>query len=183
MTRARPPDAADLSFGDAVGPVRPLRTKKVVAATVRPARPRPPPVSARAAPAPVSPGGPVSPAAPLDPATAVCLRRPGVPDRALRALRARTFRAQGECDLHGLTAAAAASVLEDFLADAGVRGLSRLRVIHGRGQGVLRNLCVARLQDHPAVLAAVSAGPGDGGLGALRVLLRAGRAVGTGRRG
>lgn len=179
MTHADPPDGADLSFGDAIGPVRPLRTKKVVAAPGRPARPVSRPVPATPV-APVAPSVRIGPAAPPDAATAVCLRRPGVQDRALRALRARAFRAQDECDLHGLTAAAAAVVLDGFLADAATRGLSRVRVIHGRGQGVLRNLCVARLGEHPGVLAAVSAGPADGGLGALRVLLRAGRAGGAG---
>lgn len=178
MTPADPPDGADLSFGDAIGPVRPLRTKKVVAAPGRPTRP-----ARQGAPAtpvvPVAPPAPIDPRARLDAATAVCLRRPGVQDRAMRALRGRAFRAQDECDLHGLTAAAAAVVLDDFLADAAARGLSRVRVIHGRGQGVLRNLCVVRLGEHPAVLAAVSAGPADGGLGALRVLLRAGRTGGA----
>lgn len=175
MTRNHPPDSADLAFGDAIGPVRPLRTKKVVAPTVRPAHRRAP-----ATPViPVAPPAPIDPGARLDAATAVCLRRPGVQDRAMRALRGRAFRAQDECDLHGLTAAAAAIVLDGFLADAGARALSRVRVIHGRGQGVLRNLCVARLREHPEVLAAVSAGPADGGLGALRVLLRVGRGGGV----
>lgn len=177
MTRRSPPDSADPPFGDAVGPVRPLRAQAVLAAAARPAR-RHLPASASESVA-LAPAGPVHPGVAVDALTVVCLRRPGVQDRALRALRARAFRAQDECDLHGLTAPAAAGVLDAFLAQASVRGLSRLRVIHGRGQGVLKNLCVAQLAAHPAVLAAVSAGPADGGVGALRVLLRTRRAEGS----
>jgi DNA-nicking Smr family endonuclease len=53
-----------------------------------------------------------------------------------------------------------------------------VRIIHGKGQRrgqdlpVLKPLVIESLKGHPAVLALRSAGPRDGGSGAVRVLLR-----------
>lgn len=160
------PSAPESEFAAAVGPVMPLRAKPVV---TRPRAPVRVP-TARSAPTPVL-------AAPLPaavaPTAALSFRRPGVQERELRALRGNAFSAQDECDLHGLDALRAHAVLEHFIAQAAARGLRRVRVVHGRGRGVLKSQCVATLSVHPAVLAFVSAGTADGGYGAVRVRLRA----------
>jgi len=107
----------------------------------------------------------------------VRLAQPGVPSRLLRRLDGERFEAEAELDLHGLTAAQAAPVLQRFIADCLAAGCERVRVVHGKGlrsmdsQPVLKALAIASLKGHPAVLALRSAGRLDGGSGAMRVLL------------
>jgi DNA-nicking Smr family endonuclease len=166
MSRHVPPIVSDIRFGEAVGPVRPLR-QAAARAPIRPRRPAATPVVPR------EPANAGVEAAPVVEAGAhVAWRRPGVQDRVLRALRGARFSAQAECDLHGCTPEQSQARLAAFLAHAGGRGLRRVRVIHGRGRGVLKSACFAQLRAHEGVLACASAGPADGGAGALRVLLR-----------
>ena len=56
-----------------------------------------------------------------------------------------------ELDLRGMRAGDAQVNLDDFLDHAVRDGLTRLRVIHGRGTGVLRNVVRDHLQYHRAV--------------------------------
>lgn len=174
-SKANPPPEADdpgAEFRAAVGPVTRLRQPPRSESSA-PARPVPrrgaPPAPPRTLPA-------VLPV--IEPGTTVRLAQPGVPTRLLRRLDGERFVAEAELDLHGLTAAQAVSALHDFIADCLAAGRERVRVIHGKGhrpgQGppVLKALVVESLKGHPAVLAQRSAGPRDGGSGALRVLLR-----------
>lgn len=86
--------------------------------------------------------------------------------------------AEAQLDLHGLTAPQASAALQAFIADCLTAGCERVRIIHGKGQRpgqdlpVLKPLVIESLRGHPAVLALRSAGPRDGGSGAVRVLLR-----------
>ena len=104
-------------------------------------------------------------------------RRPGVPESVLRKLRRGTYRIEGEIDLHGLTAAQATRVLKTFLAGALARHAECVRIIHGKGLrsgsrgAVLKSAADAVLRQTPGVAAYVSAGPADGGTGAVHVLL------------
>ncbi len=104
--------------------------------------------------------------------------RPGVQRRVLRRLRRGQYSMQAELDLHGMTRAQAAQVLRDFLADCRARGLSGVRIIHGKGrrsanEGPILKPAVANwLRRRDEVLAFCSARPVDGGGGALYVLLR-----------
>lgn len=88
------------------------------------------------------------------------------------------FRRQAELDLHGLTAAEAREELGRFVAECVDRGLTCVRVIHGKGRGsghagpVLKRLADQWLRRCQPVLAFVTARPVDGGSGALYVLLR-----------
>jgi DNA-nicking Smr family endonuclease len=99
----------------------------------------------------------------------------------LRELRSGRARPEAELDLHGQTAAAAASALVRFVASARQRGQRLLLVIHGRGHGsgptgpVLRQQVVEQLAQGALaadVLAVASAPPALGGAGAALVLLR-----------
>lgn len=103
--------------------------------------------------------------------------RPGVQDSVLRKLRRGQYRIQAELDLHGLIAREAKAVLREFLAEALERGLTCVRIIHGKGLRsgpggpVLKSTVSAVLQRSSRVLAFVSARAVDGGTGALYVLL------------
>jgi DNA-nicking Smr family endonuclease len=106
------------------------------------------------------------------------LRRSHVPEKALKQLRRGRLRIGAELDLHGMTAAAARTALDAFLAECRARGIECARVIHGKGyrsgpEGpVLRGLVHARLTDAAEVLAFTAAAPHEGGSGATLVLLR-----------
>jgi DNA-nicking Smr family endonuclease len=164
------PDDGESEFRAAVGPVRPLRQTKQTPAPP-PRRPWRKPQPAPPSPLPID--LPV-----IEPNATVRLAQPGVPGRVLRRLDGERFGAEAELDLHGLTADQAARALHRFVADCLVAGCERVRVIHGKGARsaddlpVLKPLAIASLKGHPAVLALRSAGPQDGGSGALRVLLR-----------
>jgi DNA-nicking Smr family endonuclease len=103
--------------------------------------------------------------------------RDGLSRMTLRKLRRQPV--QDCLDLHGSTAEAARRLLQVFLHEAGQRGLRCLLVIHGKGMNspggtaVLRKLARHWLAQHPGVLAFCDAPPGEGGSGAVRVLLKA----------
>lgn len=108
---------------------------------------------------------------------ALSYSRPGVPRSVLRKLRRGDYPVDAELDLHGLTMAQATKVLGAFLAGALGRHAACVRIIHGKGlrsgqRGpVLKNVVNTVLSRTPAVIAYVSARPGDGGTGAAYVLL------------
>jgi DNA-nicking Smr family endonuclease len=83
-----------------------------------------------------------------------------------------------ELDLHGLTAAHAERVLEEFLRDCARRGVRCALIVHGKGsrsaqrQPVLKSKVNYWLRLYEGVLAFCSATRRDGGTGALYLLLR-----------
>lgn len=103
--------------------------------------------------------------------------RPGIQKRVLRRLRRGQYAMQAELDLHGLTRAEAGRELTAFLADCRDRGLTGVRIIHGKGRRsanegpVLKPAVAGWLRRRAEVLAFCSARPVDGGNGALYVLL------------
>jgi DNA-nicking Smr family endonuclease len=105
-------------------------------------------------------------------------RRPGVPEAIFRRLRRGSFRVEAELDLHGLTAAASAQQLAEFLKEARAHGCRCVRIIHGKGlrsgtRGpVLKSTVNTLLRRADVVLAFASARPASGGTGATLVLLR-----------
>jgi dsDNA-specific endonuclease/ATPase MutS2 len=58
-----------------------------------------------------------------------------------------------ELDLHSFRPRDVASVVETYLAEAVRIGLSRVRVVHGRGRGVQRGIAQAALERHALVTA------------------------------
>ena len=76
-----------------------------------------------------------------------------------------------ELDLHRLTVDEALPKLDEFLHAAYQAGLYRVRVVHGKGTGILRREVGRCLANHPLVR---SYGPADrhhGGIGATQVEL------------
>jgi DNA mismatch repair protein MutS2 len=72
---------------------------------------------------------------------------------------------QREIHLRQMRAEDAAEELERFLDDAVLAGLHSVRIVHGKGGGVLRRVTQERLRAHPHVKAFRDADPEEGGQG------------------
>jgi DNA-nicking Smr family endonuclease len=88
----------------------------------------------------------------------------------LRKLRRGEWRVQDEIDLHGLNRSEAAHAVAEFLDQAD--GMRCVRIVHGKGLGVLRDVLRTALPARAEVLAFVEAPPAQGGAGATLVLLK-----------
>jgi DNA-nicking Smr family endonuclease len=99
-------------------------------------------------------------------------RKEGVQLQVVRKLRRGHWRVEDELDLHGLTQAQAAPMLDDFLRHCAARRMKCIRIIHGKGNGVLRNLARDRLSGRREVMAFCEAPATQGGSGAMLVLLK-----------
>ena len=75
-------------------------------------------------------------------------------------------------DLHTVSPRDVKIVVEEYLYEANRLGLKALRIIHGRGIGVQRELVRAILVRTPWVLSSADAPPEAGGWGATIVTLR-----------
>jgi len=78
----------------------------------------------------------------------------------------------GELDLHTFRPSDAGDLVPHYLELCRERGILDVRIIHGKGKGVLRERVHAILKDHPAVLSFRLGGSGAGGWGATLVTLR-----------
>ncbi|HUR33707.1 MAG TPA: Smr/MutS family protein [Vicinamibacterales bacterium] len=58
-----------------------------------------------------------------------------------------------ELDLHSFQPREVASVVAEYVREACGAGLSRVRIVHGRGRGVQRGVVQATLERHPDVRA------------------------------
>ena len=102
---------------------------------------------------------------------------PGVDRRELRKLKRGDYPAGSRLDLHGMTAAEAVARVMRFI-DNGHRRHRCVCIIHGRGLhseanvSILKTRVRACLRTHRSVLAYADAPRGDGGAGAVYVLLR-----------
>jgi DNA-nicking Smr family endonuclease len=104
---------------------------------------------------------------------------PAFRDDIIRSLHEGRFSIQAYLDLHGFVVPEAEEALDEFVLDALKKGLSCIKIIHGRGlrsvKGArLKHVVVKRLSGHfrRDIIAYVTARQCDGGLGALYVLLR-----------
>lgn len=104
---------------------------------------------------------------------------PAFRDDIIQSLHEGRFSVQAYLDLHGCTVPEAEEEFDDFLSGSLKRGLSCVKVIHGRGlrsvKGArLKDAVVKRLSGHfrKDIIAYVTARQCDGGLGALYVLMR-----------
>lgn len=75
-------------------------------------------------------------------------------------------------DLHHFRPKEVASVVREYLLEAAARGYPQVRLIHGKGRGVLRRTVHSVLDDHPEVLSYHLAGERGGQWGATVAVLR-----------
>lgn len=75
-------------------------------------------------------------------------------------------------DLHAFRPQDVRDVLLDYLEEAHARGFVEVRIVHGRGIGVQREIVRAVLERHPLVASFRDARPERGGWGATLVVLR-----------
>ncbi len=107
--------------------------------------------------------------------------RPGGPQKSvLKKLRAGKLAIESTLDLHGLTVDTARQQLIDFMDECRQFGYRHVLIVHGKGfrsqsKPVIKPLVNRWLQQADEVLAFCSARPGDGGTGAVYVLLRKSR--------
>jgi DNA-nicking Smr family endonuclease len=104
--------------------------------------------------------------------------REGHSPQLLKRLRRGHFSIGDEIDLHQMDERAARATLGDFLAHVRKRGISCVRIVHGKGLRsgsagpVLKRMVDRVLRRRDDVLAFASARPAQGGTGATVVLLR-----------
>jgi DNA-nicking Smr family endonuclease len=79
----------------------------------------------------------------------------------------------GELDLHTFHPSELAPLLQDYIDACRERGLLTLRIIHGKGRGVLRERVHRLLAKNPLVKTFALAPPQAGGWGATLVELNA----------
>jgi len=56
-----------------------------------------------------------------------------------------------ELDLHSFSPRDIPSVVDEYLTEAAAKGLTEVRLVHGRGRGVQRGVVQAALERHPLV--------------------------------
>jgi len=75
-------------------------------------------------------------------------------------------------DLHTFSPKEISSLLEDYLEECQKKGFKEVRIIHGKGRGVQRNIAHAFLKKSPLVESFRIAPPEGGGWGATLVYLK-----------
>ena len=164
------PDDAAL-FRATVGEVKPLAEQNRIEPQRRPRKPMLPP-SAAEPPIPDTLSDYGAEDAPTE------YLHNGLSRMALRKLRRGVWPVQDSLDLHGNHRDAARKLLQEFLLEATQREMRCVLVIHGKGtnsrdgEAVLRKLARHWLTQYPRVLGYCDAPPGQGGSGAVLVLLK-----------
>ena len=163
-------------FRKAVAGTRPLKQARRVELK----RPAPAPVTTRhhddeAAALAESMVGPLTVEEALDSGEDPSFLRDGVARQTLRKLRRGQFAIEASIDLHGLTRGLASAQVDGFLQQCVARGQRCVRIVHGKGLGVLKAQVRKSLPLRDEVLAYCEAPENDGGSGVLLVLLRSKR--------
>ena len=74
-----------------------------------------------------------------------------------------------ELDLHAMTVDEAVPLVQEYLNDAFMAGLKEVRVVHGKGTGILRQAVMRELRKHPLVKSFRGGGRFEGSTGATVV--------------
>jgi DNA-nicking Smr family endonuclease len=119
--------------------------------------------------------GPLTAEEALDTGEELSYLREGMARETLRRLRRGHWAIQDAVDLHGLTRDQAGEVVVAFLNQCQARRLRCVRIVHGKGLGILRAKLGKWLPRREEVLAFCQAPARDGGSGALLVLLKSGK--------
>ena len=162
-------------FRKAVADVKPLKRAKRVA--LRAPAPAPVPRQRRrdqAAALAESLHGPLSVDDALDIGEEPYLHS-GLSRQVLRKLRRGHWSIQDGIDLHGLTRDQASAAVVGFLEQCLARGLRCVRIVHGKGLGILKAKLRKWLPRREEVLAYCQAPASEGGSGVLLVLLKSRR--------
>jgi len=101
--------------------------------------------------------------------------RDGLPRDLLRKLRRGHWAIEDGVDLHGLNRDQAAAIVVEFLNYCLAHRLRCVRIVHGKGLGILKAKLRKWLPQREEVLAYCQAPASEGGSGALLVLLKAKR--------
>jgi DNA-nicking Smr family endonuclease len=169
-------DKSRAEFKKAVADVTPLKRHDRVA--LKPAAPPPVPHQRRrdeAAALAESLEGPLTVEEALETDEELSYLREGMARETLRKLRRGRWSVQDGIDLHGMTREQAAAIVAQFLDQCLARGLRCVRIVHGKGLGILKAKLRKWLPQREEVLAYCQAPANDGGSGALLVLLKAKR--------
>ena len=163
-------------FRKAVAGVRPLKPPRRVALK----GPSPAPVARQRrrdeiAALAESLAGPLSADEALETGEELSYLRHGMARQTLRKLRRGHWAIQDGIDLHGLNRDQATETVVDFLNQCLARGLRCVRIVHGKGLGILKAKLGKWLPRREEVLAYCQAPASEGGSGALLVLLKAKR--------
>jgi DNA-nicking Smr family endonuclease len=164
---------SDDEFRRAVAGVKPLKRARRVALKA----PAPAPVPHQrkrdeAAALAESISGPLSADDALDTGEELSYLRNGMARETLRKLRRGHWAIQDGVDLHGLTRDQAGAAVAEFLQQCLARGLRCVRIVHGKGLGILRAKLGKWLPQREEVLAYCQAPANQGGGGVLLVLLK-----------
>jgi len=74
-------------------------------------------------------------------------------------------------DLHTFRPEEVGALLDDYFSECLKAGMLTVRIIHGKGKGILKQRVLRHLEKDPRVIAYQDAGPGAGGWGATLVRL------------
>jgi DNA-nicking Smr family endonuclease len=160
-------------FRKAVAGVHPLKRSKRIAH--RDPAPAPVPHQRKrdeAAALAESLAGPLSADEALETGEELSYLREGMARETLRKLRRGHWSIQDGVDLHGLNRGQAAAIVVEFLNHCLGRGLRCVRIVHGKGLGILKAKLRKWLPQREEVLAYCQAPASEGGSGALLVLLK-----------
>ena len=163
-------------FRKAVAGARPLKGRRRVA--LQSPAPEPVPHQRRrdeAAALAESMASPLSPEEALETGEELSYLRDGMARETLRKLRRGHWSVQDGVDLHGMTRDQSSAILVEFLEHCLARGLRCVRIVHGKGLGILKAKLKRWLPLREEVLAFCQAPANDGGSGAVLVLLKSRR--------